>query len=98
MIGAGGMAEAWIRRILPPFADRLEVVGLVDVNESALAASGDFLGLDHHRRFTNMQAAFDQVDADFCAIVIPADFHAPAVTLAAERGVAILCEKPLAAT
>jgi predicted dehydrogenase len=95
MIGAGGMAASWIRGILPPFGDRLDVVGLVDVSESALATSGDFLGLDPARRFTDMQQAFDSVDADFCAVVIPARFHAEAAVLAAQRRVPILCEKPL---
>src|SRR5258708_931536 len=98
MIGAGGMAEAWIRGILPPFGDRLEVVGLVDVSEAALAASGEFLGLDPARRFTNMRQAFDSVDADFCAVVIPARFHAKAAVQAAQRGLPILCEKPLSDT
>lgn len=98
MIGAGGMAEAWIRRILPPFHDRLEIVGLVDVSESALAASGDFLGLDPARRFTSMQSAFNNVEADFCSVVIPAAFHAAAAVQAAEHGLPILCEKPLANT
>ena len=50
MIGAGGMAGSWIRGILPDFRDRLEIVGLVDVSETALADSGDFLGLDPERR------------------------------------------------
>jgi predicted dehydrogenase len=96
MIGAGGMAEGWIRRILPEFADRLEIVGLVDVSQRALAESGDFLGLDEHRRFTDMVQAFDSVDADFCVVVIPAAFHKATAVHAAERGVPILCEKPLA--
>src|ERR1700694_1658920 len=96
MVGAGGMAEAWIRRILPPFGDRLEVVGLVDVSESALATSGDFLGLDGARRFTSMQRAFESVEADFCAVVIPAAFHPTAAEYAAKRGIPVLCEKPLA--
>src|SRR5438876_9374251 len=98
MIGAGGMAETWIRRILPPFADRLEIAGLVDVSESALAASGDFLGLDSSHRFTDIPTAFATVPADFCVIVIPARFHAEAVIQAANQRVPILCEKPLADT
>jgi predicted dehydrogenase len=92
------MAEAWIHRILPPFSDRLQVVGLVDVSQPALTASGDFLELGAAYRFTSIQTAFDAVEADFCIVVIPAAFHATAVVQAANHGVAILCEKPLADT
>ena len=31
MIGAGGMAGAWLRGFFPNFAERMQVVGLVDV-------------------------------------------------------------------
>lgn len=98
MIGAGGMAGNWIRRFLPSFADRLEVVGLVDVNPQVLAASGDFLGLAPSRRFTDMAAAFEAVEADFCAIVIPPAFHQQAVMHAVRRRLPILSEKPIADT
>jgi predicted dehydrogenase len=98
MIGAGGQAEEWIRRILPPFADRLEIVGLVDVSLEALSASGDYLGLAQARRFTEIAAAFDGVEADLCIVSIPARFHRAAVEHAAAHAVPILCEKPLAAT
>lgn len=98
MIGAGGMAEGWIRRILPPFHDRLQIVGLVDVSETALHASGDFLRLEHSQRFTDMAHAFDAVEADCCIIVVPAAFHAQAAVAAAERNLHVLCEKPLANT
>lgn len=98
MIGAGGMADAWIRRILPAFHDRLEIVGLVDVSEQALAASGDFLSLDATQRFCDMRSAFDAVDADLCVVVVPARFHAEAIAYAAGRQMPVLCEKPLADT
>jgi len=98
MIGAGGMAANWIRQILPSFRDRLEIVGLVDVSLAALEAAGDFLELDQARRFTDMRTAFDAVDADLCVVVVPARFHAEAFARAAEHGVPILCEKPLADT
>jgi len=98
MIGAGGMAETWVRHILPPFGDRLRIVGLVDVREPALAAAGDFLGLEARQRFTDLARAFDAVEADCCIIVIPAAFHTAAAMCAAERGLPILCEKPLADT
>jgi predicted dehydrogenase len=98
MIGAGGMAATWIRHILPPFAERLQIVGLVDVSDAALSAAGDFLGLDPARRYRDMSTAFDAVDADMCVVVVPARFHAQAVALAADRSLPILCEKPLADT
>ncbi|MFN8636000.1 MAG: Gfo/Idh/MocA family oxidoreductase [Chloroflexota bacterium] len=98
MIGAGGMADSWIRDILPTFRDRVEIVGLVDVSEPTLADSGDFLGLDGRQRFTQLGPAFENVDADFCAVVIPSAFHKDAALLAAARGLPILCEKPLADT
>ena len=95
MIGAGGFAGAWIRRFLPSFTDRMEVVGLVDVSEAALTASGDFLGLAPHQRFQDMTRAFETVEADFCVIVIPPAFHKEAVLHALARKLPILSEKPI---
>ena len=96
MIGAGGMARAWIRRFLPVHADRVEIVALVDIAPEPLAEQGDFLGLPASRRFARVEDAFEAVDADCCAIVIPPAAHRRAVELAAARGLDILSEKPLA--
>lgn len=98
MIGAGGMAGHWIRRFLPNFFDRLTIAGLVDVQPAALEASGDFLGLPASHRFSNLAEAFETVEADCCAIVIPPSFHRDAVLLAAKRRLPILSEKPIADT
>jgi predicted dehydrogenase len=98
MIGAGGMAGNWIRHFLPPFFERMEIVGLVDVNEAVLAEAGTLLKLPESRRLTEMSAAFETVDADFCVIVVPPAFHREAVMGAVGRGMAILSEKPIADT
>lgn len=98
MLGAGGMASAWIRHFFPHFADRLKIVGLVDIQPEALHSSGDFLGLPSSCRFTSMEAAFEAVEADFCTIVIPPAAHREAVLRAVERKLAILSEKPIADT
>ena len=98
MIGAGGMAGSWIRRFLPPFFDRMEIVGLVDVDAGVLEEAGTLLHLPEARRFSTMASAFETVDADFCTIVVPPAFHREAVLGAVKRGMAILSEKPIADT
>ena len=98
MIGAGGMAGAWIRNFFPPFNDRIKIVGLVDVNRDVLDRSGDFLRLRDSARFSDMARAFETVDADFCTIVIPPAFHEAAVMHAVGRKLPILSEKPISDT
>lgn len=98
MIGAGGMAGGYVRTFFPRFADRMDVVGLVDINPDPLNASGDFMGLPASCRFAEMREAFDSIEADFCCIVIPPACHKQAVLLATERKMDILSEKPIADT
>ena len=98
MIGAGGLARRWLREFYAPHMDRVEIVGLDDVNEEVLAQSGDFLGLPANRRFTRMADAFAAVEADFCTIVIPPAFHQEAVNHAVALKMPILSEKPVADT
>lgn len=98
MLGGSNMGGGWLRRIWPNFADRMEIVALVDIKPEVLSDAGDFLGLPANRRFTDMAAAFDQVDADFCTIAIPPAFHKQAVLHAVRRQMPILSEKPIADT
>jgi predicted dehydrogenase len=70
----------------------------VDVAEDPLRSAGDFLGLPPERRFREMSAAFDRVEADYCTIVIPPAFHEEAVMHAVHRKMPILSEKPIADT
>jgi predicted dehydrogenase len=99
MIGAGGMAGRWARAFVPLHADRVEIVGLVDVNADVLNATGDEIGVAKDRRFTSMDEAFARVDdADCCFVAVPPQFHEPAVVGAAARNLAVLSEKPLSDT
>jgi len=92
------MAGGWIRHFFPNFADRMEIVALVEIREQVLKDQGDFLNLTPSQRFTNMHDAFASVDADFCTIVIPPAHHREAAVGAAEAGLDILSEKPIADT
>ncbi len=98
MIGAGGMAGSWIRSFFAAFPERMRITGLVDVREEALHGAGDWLGLPRTARFTEMEAAFAAVEADFCCIVIPPALHEEAVMRAVARRLPILTEKPIADT
>ena len=98
MVGAGGMASAWIRSFYPGFNDRHEIVALADINAEVLHSAGDFLKLPRDQRYTDMETAFAEVDADYCTIIIPPAIHKDAVMLAVERKMDILSEKPIADT
>ena len=98
MVGAGGMAGGWIRSFYPGFNDRHEIVALADINAEVLHSAGDFLELPRDQRYTDMETAFAEVDADSCTIVIPPAIHKDAVMLAVERKMDILSEKPIADT
>ena len=98
MIGAGGMARGWIHNLFPNFEDRIEIAALVDVQPEVLDEQGDFLGLPATSRFRTMSEAFETADADFCTIVIRPAYHREAAIGAAELGLDILSEKPIADT
>jgi predicted dehydrogenase len=97
-IGTGGHGLDWCGRILPPFvrAGRIEVVAAVDVDETALGNATRFLGLPPERCYTDLRTALEQVEADFCAVVVPPEAHEEVVGIALEFGLDVLCEKPLA--
>jgi predicted dehydrogenase len=98
LIGAGGFASVWARSFLPAFSDRIEVVAIADIDRAALDRSADALGIASMGRFSSYLVMLDSVDLDVVFIVLPPAARLDAVRAAASRGVAILCEKPMAGT
>lgn len=96
MVGAGGWPGVWVRTFIPDIQHRLAVTGIVDLDETALHASAELLGLPAGQRFVDLDEAFAATDADLVLLCTPPRARLPAVTLAAERGLAVLCEKPIA--
>ncbi|AMA60006.1 Gfo/Idh/MocA family protein [Bradyrhizobium sp. CCGE-LA001] len=99
-IGAGGFGAYWCDTYLPSNVTdgTIEVVGLVDIDSTALEKSRKHLGLNPEQCFTSAQEAFRTVAADFCTIVVPPALHESIVDLALTRGMHILSEKPIADT
>jgi predicted dehydrogenase len=97
MVGAGGWArQCWIDEVLPQFNNRIAIAGIVDIDEAAVKESGRILKVAPEYCFTDLNKAFANTEADFCIICIPPAFHKDAVLLAAEKGMHILSEKPIA--
>jgi predicted dehydrogenase len=98
MIGVGGMARHWTNVVWGTHQNRMTFAGLVDVNADLLNSAGETLGVAPNRRYTSAAQAFAEVEAEFCCIVTPPQFHREAVQLACGRGMHILSEKPIAHT
>ncbi len=90
LIGAGGIGRSHLRAYAA-HSDRCQIVGIADVVESAAVANvAEFGG----RAFINAEMMLDAVKPDAISICTPPKFHLPAAKAAAERGIAVLCEKP----
>ncbi|HJQ61913.1 MAG TPA: Gfo/Idh/MocA family oxidoreductase [Burkholderiales bacterium] len=92
VIGAGYFSqfhlEAW--RAIPG----VELVGLCDSDSAKARARADRYGIA--RVFADPGAMLDALRPDLVDIVTPPASHASLVALAAQRGVRIVCQKPLA--
>ncbi len=96
LIGGGGWArEHWIANVWPDFKDKVQIVGLVDINKNILKDSGRMLGLSEEALFKSIDEAFKKTKPDFCTIVIPPHVHKTAYDIAIAHNVPILSEKPI---
>ena len=95
LIGAGWAAgyhlAAW-----RSLRSRADVVAIADPDRAAARSRADEYGIE--RTYDSAEALFDDVAIDAVDIAAPREFHGPIARLAADRGIAILCQKPLAPT
>jgi predicted dehydrogenase len=95
-VGAGVMGRAWLRVIGGSTDVRL--VGLADLNlDTARSAAAEAEVADVTVART-LEELLDRVEADAVVNVTIPEAHAEVSTLALLRGLAVLCEKPLADT
>lgn len=72
-----------------------EVQAVTDVNESTLADAGWLLDVDGDHQYTDFREMYDSEDLDAVLVGTPHTFHYEQVRLAMERGMHVLCDKPL---
>lgn len=95
-LGAGYFSrfhcEAW-RRV-----PGVELVALVDRDVAKARDAAARHGIPRAAAWSDFAAVLDAEKPDFVDIVTPPETHLEAVRLAAARGIAVICQKPLAPT
>jgi predicted dehydrogenase len=89
------MGKAWRENATASSPD-FEVVAVVDINEHALREGGEPVGVPPERRFRELGAAIEQVDADAVLTVTPPAVHVEHANEAFAAGLHLLTEKPIA--
>jgi predicted dehydrogenase len=95
-LGAGYFSrfqyEAWAR--IP----EVEIVALANRDVAKAREAATRHGIPHAYAWSELAAMLDAEKPDFVDIITPPETHLEAVRLAAARGIAIICQKPLAPT
>ncbi|MGU3496759.1 Gfo/Idh/MocA family protein [Xanthobacteraceae bacterium A53D] len=95
LIGAGWVTQYHLKA-WAALADHAEVVAIADPSEAARTARMGEFGIP--AGFSSAQQMLAACDLDAVDIAAPRAAHADMVRLAAAKGLAILCQKPLAPT
>jgi predicted dehydrogenase len=74
-VGFGGWGLDWTRIVRN--TPEVEIVGVADMNEQALASARDLYGLPEHAAFTSLETALSELEADAVLITAGAAVHAP---------------------
>ena len=92
VLATGGIAQAFATCVR--HASGATIASVVSRGEASARAFASRFGVPHAT--TDLDAALERVDALYVAT--PHPMHGPPVRKALERGVAVLCEKPMAMT
>src|SRR5207302_5355854 len=95
-VGAGAMGRAWLGVIQQ--SDDVELVGLVDLDPAVAERAAAEIGIADVVLASSLPDLLDRVPADAVVNVTVPQAHAAVSSLALLRGLAVLCEKPVADT
>jgi len=91
IIGAGGIAHAHTRAYQAQPAGQCQIVGYADIiADKAEKMAQEFGG----QAYTDINEMLSQLKPDAVSVCTPPVYHAEHATLALERGIPVLCEKP----
>jgi len=97
ILGCGGIAHKHAQAMVG-LGDQVELVAFCDRDESRARAFSDQYAAGRASVFIDHRAMFDQAGLNLLVVCLPPFAHADEVELAAERGVHVLMEKPIALT
>ena len=93
LVGAGLMGRNWLQ-LLHESPD-VELVAIIDLNLDAASKAADSVGLSHDAIATSIGAAAESATMDAVVNVTVPEAHAVLNLEALERGLPVLCEKPI---
>lgn len=92
-VGVGGFGSLWVQRLKDN--PNVEVVGLVDVDRTALAAAREAGNYGKEICFSSLCDALKHVRADALLCVTPPAYHKQCVIQAMQAGLNVITEKPM---
>jgi len=98
LVGCGGMSNGWLSAIQTHFADRVEIVGLVDLNLENTATSATKHNLGNVWTGVSLDEALAQLKPDVVFNVTIPEAHHATCKAALLAGCDVLVEKPLTPT
>jgi predicted dehydrogenase len=96
LVGAGGWGRVWAA--LLHAHPRVELVGWYDILPGVAASAATELGFEGVATGSSLREALDGCGADFLVNLTVPSAHREVAITAMERGLPVLCEKPLSDT
>ncbi|MDR1288127.1 MAG: Gfo/Idh/MocA family oxidoreductase [Treponema sp.] len=94
-LGAGSFGSQWLEHVFARW-DGAELAGVVSTNKSRYNWIMKTAGLRQDQIFENLETALDVMKPDLLLNVTPPAVHLATSLAALKRGIAVLCEKPIA--
>ena len=96
LIGCGGIVQITHARAYRALSDTVQITALADVVPENLQKIGEVFDVPTENRYTDYREMLEHAALDVVTIATPHSLHAEQVIEAANAGVAIISEKPMA--